>query len=127
MKALTWQGKRDVRVERVPDPTIEKPDDIIIRVTASAICGSDLHLYDHFMLGMEKGDVMGHEFMGEVVETGSGVNGRLKVGERVVVPFQVNVVAPSRCGMPFSQSRPEPPRRKSGTTSQSSGWTGPQW
>jgi threonine dehydrogenase-like Zn-dependent dehydrogenase len=73
----------------VPDPTIEDDRDAIIKVTACAICGSDLHLYDHFMPGMEKGDVMGHEFMGEVVETGKGVGGSLRKGERVVIPFTI--------------------------------------
>src|SRR3954465_15049618 len=89
MRALRWYGKEDVRVEKVPDPTIEDPRDAIVKVTSCAICGSDLHLYDHFMVGLEKGDILGHEFMGEVVEVGKGVNGRLKGGERVVVPFTI--------------------------------------
>jgi threonine dehydrogenase-like Zn-dependent dehydrogenase len=89
MRALRWYGKGDVRVETVPDPTIEEPRDAIVKVTSCAICGSDLHLYDHFMVGLEKGDILGHEFMGEVVEVGKGVNGKLKVGERVVVPFTI--------------------------------------
>jgi threonine dehydrogenase-like Zn-dependent dehydrogenase len=89
MRALRWYGKGDVRVETVPDPTIEDARDAIVKVTSCAICGSDLHLYDHFMVGLEKGDVLGHEFMGEVVEVGKGVNGKLKVGERVVVPFTI--------------------------------------
>ena len=89
MRALRWYGKGDVRVETVPDPTIEAPRDAIVKVTSCAICGSDLHLYDHFMVGLEKGDVLGHEFMGEVVEVGKGVKGKLKVGERVVVPFTI--------------------------------------
>jgi threonine dehydrogenase-like Zn-dependent dehydrogenase len=89
MRALRWYGKGDVRVETVPDPTIEEPRDAIVKVTSCAICGSDLHLYDHFMVGLEKGDILGHEFMGEVVEIGKGVNGKLKVGERVVVPFTI--------------------------------------
>ena len=89
MRALVWHGKEDIRCETVPDPEIEEPRDAIVKVTNCAICGSDLHLYDHFMLGMKKGDVMGHEFMGEVMEVGPGVNGRLKVGERVVVPFTI--------------------------------------
>ena len=88
MKALCWHGKHDIRYERVPDPRIEEPRDAIIKVSACAICGSDLHLFDGFMPGMEAGDVMGHEFMGEVVEVGSG-NRRLKVGDRVVVPFTI--------------------------------------
>jgi len=89
MKALVWHGAQDIRCESVPDPRIEDDRDAIIKVTACAICGSDLHLYDHFMPGMEKGDVMGHEFMGEVVETGKGVNGALRKGERVVIPFTI--------------------------------------
>jgi threonine dehydrogenase-like Zn-dependent dehydrogenase len=89
MRALCWYGKEDVRVEQVPDPTIEDARDAIVKVTSCAICGSDLHLYDHFMVGLEKGDILGHEFMGEVVEVGKGVNGKLKVGERVVVPFTI--------------------------------------
>jgi len=89
MRALVWHGKEDIRCETVPDPSIEQPRDAIVKVTSCAICGSDLHLYDHFMLGMHKGDVMGHEFMGEVVEIGRGVDGRIKVGQRVVVPFTI--------------------------------------
>jgi threonine dehydrogenase-like Zn-dependent dehydrogenase len=89
MRALVWHGTEDIRCDTVPDPKIEDDRDAIIKVTACAICGSDLHLYDHFMPGMEKGDVMGHEFMGEVVETGKGVNGALRKGERIVVPFTI--------------------------------------
>jgi len=88
MKALCWQGKHDIRYETVPDPQIEEPRDAIVKMTCCAICGSDLHLFDGFMPGMEKGDVMGHEFMGEVVEVGRD-NKKLKVGDRVVVPFTI--------------------------------------
>lgn len=88
MKALCWFGKEDVRIENVPDPRLEKPDDIIIRVTSTAICGSDLHLYDGVMPTMEKGDILGHEPMGEVVETGAAIKG-LHKGDRVVIPFQM--------------------------------------
>jgi threonine dehydrogenase-like Zn-dependent dehydrogenase len=88
MKALTWHGKSDVRCESVPDPKIQDGRDAIIKVTACAICGSDLHLFDGIMPTMEKGDVLGHETMGEVVEVGKD-NTRLKVGERVVVPFTI--------------------------------------
>ena len=88
MKALCWHGKEDIRWDTVPDPGIEHPRDAIIRVTSCAICGSDLHLYDGFMPGMKSGDIMGHEFMGEVVEVGPE-NRRLKVGDRVVVPFTI--------------------------------------
>ncbi len=93
MRALTWHGKHDVRVETVPDPKIVNPRDAIIRITSTAICGSDLHLYDHTIPTMKAGDVLGHEFMGEVVEVGPG-NSRLKVGQRVVVPF---VIACGQC------------------------------
>jgi threonine dehydrogenase-like Zn-dependent dehydrogenase len=88
MRALTWHGKKDIRCDTVPDPAIEEPRDAIIKVTSCAICGSDLHLYDGFMPGMQAGDIMGHEFMGEVVEVGSE-NKKLKVGDRVVVPFTI--------------------------------------
>ncbi|WP_142847735.1 zinc-dependent alcohol dehydrogenase [Telmatospirillum sp. J64-1] len=88
MKALCWHGKHDVRYETVPDPQIEHPRDAVIKVSSCAICGSDLHLYDGFMLGMESGDILGHEFMGEVVEVGAE-NKKLKVGDRVVVPFTI--------------------------------------
>ena len=72
MRALTWHGKHDVRVETVPDPEIVNPRDAIIRITSTAICGSDLHLYDHYIPRMKSGDVLGHEFMGEVVDVGPG-------------------------------------------------------
>jgi threonine dehydrogenase-like Zn-dependent dehydrogenase len=88
MRALCWHGKQDIRCETVPDPKIEDPRDAIVKVTSCAICGSDLHLYDGFMPGMESGDIMGHEFMGEVMEVGSG-NKKLKVGDRVIVPFTI--------------------------------------
>jgi threonine dehydrogenase-like Zn-dependent dehydrogenase len=92
MKALCWQGKKEIRCESVPDPIIEDPKDAIIKVTSCAICGSDLHLMDGFVPGMCKGDVLGHEMMGEIVEVGrqaNGAGGGLHVGERVVVPFQM--------------------------------------
>ena len=88
MKALCWHGKHDMRCDTVPDPKIEHPRDAIIRVTACAICGSDLHIYDGMIPSMESGDVLGHETMGEVVEVGSE-NKALKVGDRVVVPFTI--------------------------------------
>ena len=72
MRALCWHGKNDIRCDHVPDPQIEAPRDAIVRVTSTAICGSDLHLYDGLMPGMESGDLMGHEFMGEVVEGRAG-------------------------------------------------------
>ncbi|MDQ6651807.1 MAG: glutathione-dependent formaldehyde dehydrogenase [Acidobacteriota bacterium] len=88
MKALCWFGKYDVRVYDVPEPKILNPRDAIIKVTTSAICGSDLHLYDGYIPTMEKGDILGHEFMGEVVDLGSKVK-NLKKGDRVVVPFMI--------------------------------------
>jgi threonine dehydrogenase-like Zn-dependent dehydrogenase len=88
MKALCWHGKHDMRVETVPDPKIEHPRDAIIKVTACAICGSDLHIYNGVIPEMKHGDVIGHETMGEVVEVGSE-NKALKVGDRVVVPFTI--------------------------------------
>ncbi|MBV8593066.1 MAG: alcohol dehydrogenase catalytic domain-containing protein, partial [Caulobacteraceae bacterium] len=89
MRALTWHGKHDVRMETVPDPKIVNPRDAVIRITSTAICGSDLHLYDGVMPTMEKGDVLGHEPMGVVVEVGPEVK-KLKVGDRVVVPFTIS-------------------------------------
>jgi threonine dehydrogenase-like Zn-dependent dehydrogenase len=88
MRALTWQGRHDVRVETVPDPEIVNPRDAILRITSTAICGSDLHLYDGYIPTLLPGDVLGHEFMGEVVETGA--KSTLKKGQRVVVPFTVS-------------------------------------
>lgn len=93
MRALTWHGKHDVRVETVPDPQLVNPRDAIIEITSTAICGSDLHLYDHTIPTMKAGDVLGHEFMGVVAEVGRG-NRKLKVGQRVVVPF---VIACGNC------------------------------
>lgn len=88
MRALCWHGAKDVRVDNVPDPKILNPRDAILKITSTAICGSDLHLYDGYIPTMEKGDILGHEFMGEVVELGSGVT-NLKIGDRVVVPFPI--------------------------------------
>jgi threonine dehydrogenase-like Zn-dependent dehydrogenase len=88
MRALCWMGKKTVRVEDVPDPEIRNRRDAIVRITSTAICGSDLHLYNGFVPTMKKGDVLGHEFMGEVVEVGEDVR-NLSVGDRVVVPFPI--------------------------------------
>jgi threonine dehydrogenase-like Zn-dependent dehydrogenase len=95
MKANCWIGKKDVRVETVPDPKILNQRDAIVKITSTAICGSDLHLYNGFVPTMESGDILGHEFMGEVVEVGPGVR-NLQKGDRVVVPF------PIACGGCFS-------------------------
>ena len=88
MKALVWHGKHHVSVDNVPDATIEKPDDIVLKITSTAICGSDLHLYDGLIQTMKSGDILGHEFMGEVVAAGNEVTS-CKVGDRVVVPFNI--------------------------------------
>jgi threonine dehydrogenase-like Zn-dependent dehydrogenase len=89
MRANCWEGKKKVQVEQVPDPRILNSRDAIVRITSTAICGSDLHLYNGFIPTMERGDILGHEFMGEVVEKGPGVT-NLKVGDRVVVPFTIS-------------------------------------
>jgi threonine dehydrogenase-like Zn-dependent dehydrogenase len=97
MKAVTWQGKRDVRVEEVPDPRIEEPTDAIIRVTSTNICGSDLHLYEVLGAFMTPGDILGHEAMGVVEEVGTEV-GELRKGDRVVIPFQMSCGHCFMCG-----------------------------
>ena len=96
MRANCWMGKKNVRVVEVPEPKLLNSTDAIVRVTSTAICGSDLHLYNGFVPSMEKGDVLGHEFMGEVVDVGSGVR-KLKVGDRVVVPFPIACGVCSMC------------------------------
>jgi len=88
MKATCWMGRNTVKVKNVPEPAILNDRDAIVRITSTAICGSDLHLVDGYVPTMKKGDVLGHEFMGEVVEIGSGV-GNLGIGDRVVVPFPI--------------------------------------
>jgi threonine dehydrogenase-like Zn-dependent dehydrogenase len=95
MRALTWHGKHDVRMETVDDPEIINPRDAIIKITSTAICGSDLHLYDGYIPTMKAGDILGHEFMGEVVETGA--SSTLKKGQRVVVPFTISCGACYHC------------------------------
>ena len=89
MRANCWEGKRKMEVKRVPDPQILNSRDAIVRITSTAICGSDLHLYNGFVPSMEAGDIVGHEFMGEIVETGTAIQ-NLKVGDRVVVPFPIS-------------------------------------
>lgn len=89
MKALVWHGKEDIRCDTVTDPDIQEPRDAIVKVTSCAICGSDLHLFHNFIPGMLPGDIMGHETMGEVVDVGGGVDGKLKKGDRIVVPFTI--------------------------------------
>lgn len=96
MKALVWHGKQDIRCDNVPDPEIEDPKDAIIKVTSCAICGSDLHLFHNYIPAMMPGDVVGHEMMGEVVETGKEVT-KLKKGDRVVIPFTINCDECEQC------------------------------
>jgi threonine dehydrogenase-like Zn-dependent dehydrogenase len=96
MRALCWHGKNDIRCDTVDDPRIESPKDAIVKVTATAICGSDLHLMDGYIPGMKSGDVLGHEFMGEVVEV-ARPNGGLRVGDRVVVPFTITCGECEQC------------------------------
>ena len=96
MKALCWHGKNDIRCDTVPDPKIEDARDVIIKVTSCAICGSDLHLMDGLMPTMKSGDVLGHEFMGEVVEVGQGFT-KFKKGDRIVVPFNINCGECDQC------------------------------
>jgi len=86
MKALCWHGRRDIRVDDVVDPKIEDSRDVTVKIIATAICGSDLHLYNGVMPTMNPGDVVGHEPMGEIVELGHGIT-KFKIGDRVVVPF----------------------------------------
>ena len=88
MRANVWSGRNTVQVENVPDPKILNDRDAIVKITSTAICGSDLHLYDGYIPTMKKGDILGHEFMGEVVETGRGAT-NLQAGDRVVVPFPI--------------------------------------
>src|SRR5690349_3928038 len=89
MRALCWHGKKKVQVDTVPDPQILNPRDAIVRITSTAICGSDLHLYNGYVKTMEEGDILGHEFMGEVVDVGPEVK-KLRRGDRVVVPFTIS-------------------------------------
>ena len=96
MRALCWHGKEDIRVDTVPDPRIEDPRDIIVKISSTAICGSDLHIYGGFVPSMEKGDIVGHEPMGEVVEVGRDVK-TLRRGDRVVVPFTISCGTCSFC------------------------------
>ena len=97
MKAVCWRGKQSVAVESVADPKVINGHDAIVRITSTAICGSDLHLYDNFIPGMQKGDILGHEFIGEVVETGPRV-ANLKAGDRVAIPFHISCGKCFHCG-----------------------------
>ena len=109
MRALCWHGKEDIRVDTVPDPQIRDPRDIIVKISSTAICGSDLHIYGGFVPSMEKGDIVGHEAMGEVVEVGGDVK-TLHRGDRVVVPFTISVARASSAGSRCSPSATPPIR-----------------
>jgi len=114
MRAVTWQGARDMRVENVPDPTIEAPTDIVIRVTSTGLCGSDLHLYEVLAPFMEPGDIVGHEPMGIVEEVGSDVH-HLDVGDRVVIPFNVSCGHCWMCGQGLQSQCETTQNREHGT------------
>ena len=111
MRALCYHGKGDMRIDTVPDPKIVDPRDIILKVTACAICGSDLHIFDGYTPTMETGDIIGHEFMGEVAEVGRDVK-NLKVGDRVVVPFNISCGDCFFCKKRCSRSAITQTRRK---------------
>jgi len=102
MKALCWFGKHDVRVETVPDPVLLNPHDCIVKITRTAICGSDLHLFDGYIPTMEQGDILGHEFMGEIVEVGPEVKKR-RIGDRVVVPLTLPAAICSTASRSFGR------------------------
>ena len=118
MKALCWHGTNDIRCDNVPDPKIEEARDVIIKVTSCAICGSDLHLMDGLMPTMKSGDILGHEFMGEVVETGSA-HTKFRKGDRIVVPLTSIAAECRRCSSasfpfasaPIATRRSRPPVR----------------
>jgi threonine dehydrogenase-like Zn-dependent dehydrogenase len=122
MKALTWHGKRDVRVDTVPDPTIQEPTDAIVRVTTTAICGSDLHLYEVLGPFLDEGDILGHEPMGIVEEVGGGVT-ELRPGDRVVVPFNVSCGTCWMCGQGLHSQCETTQVREQGTGAALFGYT----
>ncbi|GAB3212674.1 zinc-dependent alcohol dehydrogenase [Marinactinospora thermotolerans] len=122
MKAVTWQGKEDVRVTDVADPVIEEPTDAIVRITSTAICGSDLHLYSVLTMFMEPGDILGHEPMGIVEEVGSEVDG-LRPGDRVVVPFNISCGHCHMCRMAYYAQCETTQNREHGTGGSLFGYT----
>ena len=122
MKAVTYHGKRDVRVDEVPDPTIEDPTDAIVRITSSGICGSDLHLYEVMGAFMDEGDILGHEPMGIVEEVGSSVS-ELRPGDRVVVPFNVSCGTCYMCGQGLHSQCETTQVREQGTGATLFGYT----
>ena len=105
MKALCWMGPTKVEVREVPDPTMLNARDAIVRVSSTAICGSDLHLYNGYVPTMQSGDIMGHEFMGEVVDVGAEAKDKIAVGDRVVVPFPISC---GDCFLPEISTRASP-------------------
>ena len=111
MKAVVWHGKHDVRTERVDDPGILNPRDAIVEVTATAICGSDLHMYNGLIPMMKPGDIVGHEFMGKVVARGSAVT-NLAEGDRVIVPFAIACGACEPCVLGERPCAPTPIRTR---------------
>jgi threonine dehydrogenase-like Zn-dependent dehydrogenase len=122
MKALTWHGRRDVRVDTVPDPKIEHPDDIVVRITSSGICGSDLHLYEVLGPFLDAGDILGHEPMGIVEEVGSAVT-EVAVGDRVVIPFNVSCGTCHMCGQGLQSQCETTQVREYGTGASLFGYT----
>ena len=122
MKAVTWQGKRDVRVEEVPDPDIRKPDDVVVRITSSGVCGSDLHLYEVMTPYLKTGDVLGHEPMGVVEETGPEVTS-VSQGDRVVVPFNICCGSCWMCSQGFHSQCETTQQREHGTGAALFGYT----
>src|SRR3954451_23837488 len=122
MKAVAWHGKRDVRVDTVPDPTIEQPTDAIVRITTTAICGSDLHLYEVMGPFIEPGSVLGHEPMGVVEEGGSDVDG-LAPGARVVIPFNIACGHCWMCGQGLQSQCETPQVREEGMGASLFGYT----
>jgi threonine dehydrogenase-like Zn-dependent dehydrogenase len=122
MKALTWHGRRDVRVDTVPDPTIQQPDDIIVRITSTGICGSDLHLYEVLGPFLDAGDILGHEPMGIVEEVGSAVT-EVAVGDRVVIPFNVSCGTCHMCGQGLQSQCETTQVREYGTGASLFGYT----
>jgi threonine dehydrogenase-like Zn-dependent dehydrogenase len=122
MKAVTWHGKRDVRVDTVPDPIIKEPTDVIVQVTSTGICGSDLHLYELFGPFLGEGDILGHEPMGVVAEVGSGVT-EVKAGDRVVVPFNVSCGTCFMCGQDLQSQCETTQVREMGTGASLFGYT----
>ncbi len=107
MKALTWHGKRDVRVETVPDPTIQEPTDAIVRITTTGLCGSDLHLYEVLGPFLKPGDILGHEPMGVVEAVGAAVT-QIAPGDRVVIPFNISCGHCFMCGQGCNHSARPP-------------------